>query len=46
MPAAKHMELAAEVSTPLPHKDVLEFADACGVSEFDLNQVAPKCSDV
>jgi hypothetical protein len=46
LPAVELMEQAAEESTPLPRKDVLELADACAVSEIDLNMVAPEFSDV
>lgn len=46
IPAVELMELAADGGPPLPRKDVLQFADACGVSEIDLNKVAPTNDDV
>ncbi|KAE8811415.1 hypothetical protein D1007_11798 [Hordeum vulgare] len=46
LPADELLELAAAGTPPLARKDVLQFADACGISEIDLNKVAPEFSDV
>ena len=46
LPAAELLELAAEGTPPLPRKDVLQFADACGIPDIDLNKVAPEFDDV
>lgn len=39
LPAEGLLELAAEGAPPLPRKDALQLAEACGVPEFDLNLV-------
>ena len=46
LPAAELLELAAEATPPLPRKDVLQFADACGIPELDRHRGAPEGDDV
>ncbi|KAI4976820.1 hypothetical protein ZWY2020_050427 [Hordeum vulgare] len=46
LPADELLQLAAEGSPPLDRMEVMQFAGACGVSEIELNKVAPECSDV
>ncbi|KAI4990558.1 hypothetical protein ZWY2020_038921 [Hordeum vulgare] len=46
LPADELLELAVAGTPPLARKDVLQFVDACGISEIDLNKVAPEFSDV
>uniref|UniRef100_A0A8I6WKR3 Uncharacterized protein n=1 Tax=Hordeum vulgare subsp. vulgare TaxID=112509 RepID=A0A8I6WKR3_HORVV len=46
LPAKELLLLAAAGTPPLARRDVLQFAEACDVSEFDLNKVAPECVDV
>ena len=40
LPAAELLELAADGAPPLPRKDAMQLAVACGVSEIDLNSMA------
>ncbi|KAE8774638.1 hypothetical protein D1007_52869 [Hordeum vulgare] len=46
LPTKELLQLAAAGTPPLARRDVLQFAEACDVSEFDLNKVAPECADV
>lgn len=39
LPTAELLELATEGAPPLPRKDVLQLAVACGVSKINLNSV-------
>ncbi|KAI5019019.1 hypothetical protein ZWY2020_043907 [Hordeum vulgare] len=46
LPADDLLQLAAEGSPPLDRMKVMQFAGACGISEIDLNKVAPEYFDV
>ncbi|KAE8778757.1 hypothetical protein D1007_48260 [Hordeum vulgare] len=40
LPTVELMEIAAEGAPPLPRKDAMQLAVACGISELDLNMVS------
>ncbi|KAE8807312.1 hypothetical protein D1007_16368 [Hordeum vulgare] len=46
LPSVELLEVATNELAPLPRKDVLQLAEACDISEIDLNKVAPEVIDV